>query len=142
MPADTPSFYVASRASVPERSAMWRKLRDGGVNITSTWIDEAGEGASACLVDLWRRIAYEVEKADFLILYVEPDDFPLKGALIEVGMALGHGKRVLVVAPDVKLEPRSLRPLGSWAMHPLVTFHGSMRHALDHAYTMSRRSAA
>jgi len=109
------SFYVASRASLPERPAMWRKLRDGGVEITSTWIDEAGEGESACLTDPWRRIDYEVGKADALILYVETGDFPLKGALIEVGMALGRGKRVLVVAPCVELEPRSMRPLGSWA---------------------------
>lgn len=138
----TASFYVASRASIPERAAMWRQLREGGVAITSSWIYEAGEGETECMTDLWRRIAREVHEADFLILYVEPDDFPLKGALIEVGMALGNGKRVLVVAPDVKLEPRSLRPLGSWAMHPLVTFHGTMRHALDHAYAIHRRTAA
>lgn len=134
-------FYVASRASLPERPAMWRKLRDGGVQITSSWIDEAGEEQSACLTDLWRRIAAEVSACQFLILYVEPDDFPLKGALIEVGMALGTGKRILVVAPEVDLEPRSLRPLGSWALHPLVTFHQTMRHALDHAYATYRGSA-
>lgn len=131
-------FYTASRASIPERAAMWRDLRNGGVEVTSSWIDEAGEGESACLTDLWRRIAYEVDQADFLILYVEKDDFPLKGALIEVGMAIGHGKRVLVVAPGVELEPRSLRPLGSWALHPLVTLHNSIRHALDHAYAVYR----
>ena len=127
-------FYVASRASIPERSAMWRHLRDHGAEIVSTWIDEAGEGETADMTDLWRRIAHEVGEADALILYVEPDDFPLKGALIEVGMALGPGKRVLVVAPDLKLEPRSMRPLGSWAAHPLVTFHQTIRHALQHAY--------
>lgn len=129
-------FYTASRASIPERAAMWRRLRDGGVEVTSTWIDEAGEGQSACLTNLWARIAFEVSAADFLILYAEKNDFPLKGALIEVGMAVGNGKRVLVVVPDVELEPRSLRPLGSWAMHPLVTFHRSIRHALDHAYAV------
>lgn len=131
-------FYTASRASLPERPAMWRKLRDGGVKITATWIDEAGEGETACMTDLWRRIDYEVRSADFLILYAEPDDFPLKGALIEVGMAIGNGKRVLVVVPGVELEPRSLRPLGSWAMHPLVTFHHTIRHALDHAYAVTK----
>lgn len=131
------AFYVASRASVPERSAMWRHLRDHGVKITSSWIDEAGEGETACMVDLWRRIEAEVRKSDALILYAEPDDFPLKGALIEVGMALGMGKRVLIVAPDVTLEPKSLRPLGSWAMHPLVTFHLTMQHALNHAWSIA-----
>lgn len=130
-------FYVASRASIPERSAMWRELRSGGVQITSTWIDEAGEGESADLVDLWRRIEGEVKAADALILYAEPDDFPLKGALIEVGMAIGMGKRVMIVAPDVALEPRSLRPIGSWALHPLVTFHQTMQHALNHAWRVA-----
>lgn len=128
------TFYVASRASIPERPAMWRKLRDGGVKIKSTWIDEAGEGQTDCLTDLWRRIDYEVGEADCLLLYIHPDDFPLKGALIEVGIALGRGKRILIVNDGVTLEARSLRPLGSWAMHPLVTFHDTMRHALDHAY--------
>lgn len=112
---------------------MWRDLRDRrGVLINSTWIDEAGEGESACLTDLWRRISKEVQDADALILYAEQGDFPLKGALIEVGMALGIGKRVLVVLPGVELEPRSMRPLGSWAMHPLVTFHENVTHAIAH----------
>lgn len=130
-------FYVASRASIPERSAMWRTLRDRGVLINSTWIDEAGEGESACLTDLWRRIGREVSEAEALILYVEADDFPLKGALIEVGMAMGMGKRVLIVAPGVELEPRSMRPLGSWAMHPLVSFHQTVQHAIHHVQRLA-----
>jgi hypothetical protein len=120
---------------------MWRDLRKSGVEITSTWIDEAGEGESACLTDLWRRIMWEVKEADALILYVEQDDFPLKGALIEIGAAMALGKRVLVVAPGVELEPRSMRPLGSWAMHPLVTFHETMTHALQHAYVLHRAAS-
>lgn len=135
-------FYVASRASLPERPAMWRELRQGGVSITSSWIDEAGDGETECLTILWLRIADEVRRADALILYAEPDDFPLKGALIEVGMALALGKRVLIVAPTVDLEPRSMRPLGSWALHPLVTFHQTMAHALQHAYAGAPRVAA
>jgi hypothetical protein len=126
-------FYVASHASLPERPAMWRDLRDRGVKITSSWIDEAGEGETVCMTDLWQRIIYEVGESDALILYVEAGDFPLKGALIEVGAALGMGKRVMVVAPGVALERPSMRPLGSWAAHGLVTLHPSIRHALTHA---------
>lgn len=128
------SFYVASRASIPERPAMWRFKRDHGLRIISTWIDEAGEGETACQTDLWRRIDREIAEASSLILYVEPNDFPLKGALIEVGMALGRSKRVLVVAPDVVLDKPTMRPLGSWAAHPLVTFHPTIEHAANHAY--------
>lgn len=113
-------IYVASRASLPERPAMWRELRALGHNIISTWIDESDEVATASFMELWDRVAKEVRSATRLVLYVEPDDFPLKGALIEVGIAIGADVPVFVVAPGVKLEERSMRPLGSWVMHPLV----------------------
>lgn len=111
---------------------MWREFRDRGVLIVSTWIDEAGEGETECNAHLWRRIQAEIAEAEALILYVEEGDFPLKGALVEVGMALGTGKRVAVVAPGVAIQPHTLRPIGSWAMHPLVTFHQTVRHAILH----------
>ncbi|MBB5770837.1 hypothetical protein HNP47_000806 [Brevundimonas vesicularis] len=122
--------YVASRASVPARGEMWRTLRAGGAPIISTWIDEDGEGQSHDLGELWERILREVNSAERLILYVEPDDFPLKGAFIEVGMALAAGVPVFVVSPGVALDARSLRPLGSWALHPLVTLCQTMGDAL------------
>lgn len=116
-------IYVASRASVPARPAMWRLLRDRfGLPIISTWIDEAGEGETACNRELWSRIEHEVTSAERLVFYVEPEDLPLKGAYIEVGMALAAGVPVFVVAPGVKLEPVTMRPLGSWTRHPLVRF--------------------
>lgn len=121
--------YVASRASDPRRPAMWQRLRASGVPITSTWIDEAGPGETADLGELWQRIRREVASSRALVLYVEADDFPLKGALIEVGMALALGKPVFVVAPGVVLEERSMRPLGSWARHPLVKFAPTVEEA-------------
>jgi hypothetical protein len=129
--SESGGVYVASRASVPERGRMWRGLRAKGAPIISTWIDEDGEGQSQDLGDLWDRICREVTGAARLILYVEPGDFPLKGAFIEVGMALAAGVPVFVVAPGVDLEPRSLRPLGSWAKHPLVTFCDTVEAALS-----------
>ena len=113
--------YVASRASVPERAAMWRRLRADGWPIISTWIDEDGPGQTADVGELWTRIAAEVTGAAGLVLYVEPGDFPLKGALIEVGMAIAASVPVVVVAPGVIIEPRSYRPIGSWMAHPLVS---------------------
>lgn len=112
--------YIASRASLPERSAAWRRLRDvDGWKITSSWIDEAGVGETADLGSLWTRIEAEVIGSERLILYVEPEDFPLKGALIEVGMALACHVPIRVVAPGVVLEPVSFRPIGS-AWCPLL----------------------
>lgn len=125
--------YIASRASIPERSAAWRKLRDDGWHIVSSWIDEAGEGQTEDMADLWSRIEREVCCAERLILYVEPGDFPLKGALIEVGMALASEIKVFVVAPRVELEPRSCRPIGSWMHHPCVKQVHSIEEALEGA---------
>lgn len=114
-----PLVYVASRASVPERPAMWRTRRVLGWRISSSWIDEAGEGETADFGELWTRIEREIRRSDGLILYAEPCDFPLKGALIEVGLALAMEKPVAVVlGGGLLLEPRSLRPMGSWVAHP------------------------
>jgi hypothetical protein len=113
-------FYVASRASIPERGQMWRRWRARGIQITSSWIDEDGDGQTEDFTELWHRIQREIEQCDVLVLYAETGDFPLKGALIEVGMALGMGKRVVVCLPGVSLAHRSMRPIGSWIWHPLV----------------------
>lgn len=113
--------YVASRASIPARAEMWRGLRSQGWPIVSTWIDEDGPGQTKDIRKLWMRIVREVASAEGLILYVEPADFPLKGGLIEVGMALAFRIPVVVVAPSVAIDQRSGQPLGSWVHHPLVS---------------------
>lgn len=127
-------IYVASRASVPERAEMWRRLRSEGWPIVSSWIDEDGPGQTGDMAELWPRIAREVTGAAGLVLYVEQDDFPLKGALVEVGMSLATGVPVVVVAPSVEIESRTCRPLGSWMRHPLVSTAASVLdafHQLD-----------
>jgi hypothetical protein len=110
---------------------MWRAYRDAGHPIISTWIDEAGEGETDDLGELWERIAAEVASSCGLVLYVEAEDFPLKGAFVEVGMALALGKQINIVAPDVQLEPCSLRPIGSWAAHKNVCFFETVSDALN-----------
>ena len=123
-------IYIASRAY---RAARWRQLRDiEGWQITSSWIDEAGTGESTDLGNLWTRIEAEIAKSKLLILYVETEDFPLKGALIEVGMALATPIPICIVAPGVVLNPVSFRPLGSWVRHPRVTFCDTLTEAQAH----------
>lgn len=123
--------YVASRASLPARPAMWRLLRSEGWPIVSSWIDEAGPGETADMCELWSRIRGEIASSIGLVLYVEREDFPLKGALVEAGIAIGLGKPVVVVlGGGLTLEPGSMRPLGSWSQHPLVEFK-AMDEALD-----------
>lgn len=123
--------YVASRASIPARGATWRDFRADGWPIISSWIDEDGEGQTTNFSDLWSRIAHEVTTATALVLYAEPDDLPLKGALIEVGMALAAGIPVYAVLPGIELEPRSMRPVGSWLMHPMVRISARVETALS-----------
>lgn len=139
-----PLLYVASRASEPDRPAMWRQLRDErGWCIVSSWIDEAGDGQTASFQELWARIDAEIRLADGLMLYAQAEDFPLKGALVEVGMALARGKPVAVVlGRGLQLEPRSRRPLGSWAEHPLCSLHGTLDDAYQQLALASRDARA
>lgn len=123
-------IYIASRASIPERAARWRDYRARGVLITSSWIDEDGAGQTADFTVLWMRIEMEIANSHRLVLYAEADDFPLKGALIEAGIALGMGKEVTICLPGVELSDRTFRPIGSWIAHPLVVREDNIDRAL------------
>lgn len=129
----TDPIYVASRASIFARAAMWRQLRSDGWPITSSWIDEAGEGETADFTELWDRIMREIADAKKLVLYAEQDDFPLKGAILEAGIALGMGKPVIVCLPGVQLEAKSSRPIGSWIAHRSVVRVDALLDAMAYA---------
>lgn len=127
----TELIYIASRASLPERVAEWRRYRDRlGVRIVSSWIDEAEEGETEDFGDLWERIGREILLCDKLVLYAETNDFPLKGALVEVGMAIASRKRIVACLPGVRLEERTLRPVGSWLASALVSRNDDISTAL------------
>lgn len=121
--------YCASRASLPARVEMWQNFRASGALLRSSWIDESGPGQTLNLSELWLKIHAEITSSLGLILYVERNDFPLKGALIEVGIALGLGLTIRIVSPGISLDPISFRPLGSWVQHPLVRFSESIESA-------------
>lgn len=120
---------------------MWRSLRERGLPIKATWIDEAGEGETADLDELWQRIHREISASEGTILYAENGDFPLKGALIECGMTLGMGKPVAIILRGIELEERSFRPLGSWAAHPLCAFVSTIHEAKRFIRSLSRMKA-
>ena len=87
-------IYIASKTKHARR---WRYLRDKvGEPIISTWIDEAGEGQSADLDDLWRRCISEAAGASLLIVYREAGEV-LKGAWVEMGAALAVGVPVYAI---------------------------------------------
>jgi len=89
-------IYVASKT---RHAHFWQDLRGAGAPIISTWIDEAGEGESADLHDLWDRCISESKDCDVLIVYREPQDV-LKGAWVEIGAALAAGRPVYAVGLD------------------------------------------
>ncbi len=116
-----PRIYTASRTKHAYR---WRYLRSTGANIIATWIDEAGEGESPDLADLASRCVREAAECDAVILYVEPDDH-IKGALIEVGAALAHGKPVYCVGTCPSISP-------TFERHPLWRTASSIEEAKNH----------
>lgn len=114
-------IYIASRTRHAEK---WRELRASGVEIISTWIDEAGVGETADYADLWKRCILEATEARALILYRE-DNEPLKGALVEVGAALGSAQWVQVYTVGCD-DPKEY----SFLNHPFVTPCRSLEAAL------------
>lgn len=124
-----PAIYVASRVA---RAPMWRDLRDHGWPISSSWIDEDGEGETGDFGELWLRIQREIAACTGLIFYGAVADAPWKGALLEVGMALAMGKPVYAVIVG-DLDGRTQRPIGSWLAHPQVV-RGTLAQALKALY--------
>lgn len=77
-------IYIASKIKHGEK---WKKLREKGLDISSTWINESGVGETKDFTDLWIRCINEVSSSKALILYREPHE-ELKGAWVEVGAAI------------------------------------------------------
>ncbi len=103
------TIYTASKV---RHAQMWKSMRDNGIDIISTWIDEAGPGESMDMVDLATRCIKESSEADALLLYGEVDEI-LKGALLEVGSALASGKKVYCVGTFASY-PRGLSYHPNW----------------------------
>lgn len=123
-------IYVASRTHHAE---LWKAWRAEGHNIISSWIDEAGAGETKDLSELWNRIVNEVRSCNALVIYAgSENDFPLKGAYVEVGVALALNIPVSLVLGSV-LTSDMARGLGSWINHPLVSQYNSVGEALKDA---------
>lgn len=86
-------IYIASKTIHGNK---WKELREKGLPIISTWIDECGIGETKDWLDLWERCIKEASEADLLIVYREPNEI-LKGAWVEVGAALARNKLVYAV---------------------------------------------
>ena len=123
-------IYIASKTKHAQK---WLDLRNRGLEINSTWIDEVGEGQSSSLSDLAHRCIREAAEADWLILYCEDGDF-LKGALLEVGAALGAGRPILCVGKCESISPTFQR-------HPLWFDVDSIETAIKYVRELKRKAA-
>ncbi len=116
-------IYIASKS---EHGPKWREMRsllaEEGHEVISTWIDESGPGESADMTDLWVRCIREASSCDILIAVYYPGEV-WKGAFLEIGAALAHGKLVYAIG----------RPPGSWVNHPLVTLAADIFDAIEDA---------
>jgi hypothetical protein len=88
-------IYTASKTKHAQK---WIDLRDAGFNVISTWIDEACEGQTKDMRDLVQRCISECVECDGMIVYSEGGDY-LKGAFIEMGVAVAHNKPIVLVGP-------------------------------------------
>lgn len=113
-------IYIASKVAHAQR---WRDLRAAGVPIISTWIDEAGEGESQDLQDLWDRCLSEASSAAAIIIHRELDEV-LKGAWVELGAAASHSVPVFAVGIEQFTIARHRR------IHHFATFDEALAAAL------------
>jgi nucleoside 2-deoxyribosyltransferase len=104
-------------ASKLRHAPMWNDLREAWPEIlwTARWpyqhvgqVPDTPDFASL----FWLHDHEDVEKADGVLVYAEPDDV-LRGALVEAGMAIALGKWVLCVGDNPGF--------GTWQWHPQVS---------------------
>lgn len=119
-------YYVASKTSY---ATLWKQHRDQGVPILSTWIDEAEPGQTKSFRELWPRIKEEIRQCSGLIFLAGPNEI-IKGAFVEVGMALAFDKPVIAVL-NVRLDGATHAPIGSWLDHPLVSRASTVSEAFE-----------
>src|SRR5262245_26390285 len=105
-------------ASCLHHRAMWRELAEQwtpDVEFCAGWIrleDDVfamNENDPKALLEHWLRDSREIAQCDVVMVNAAVSD-KLRGALVEAGMGLAHGKPVLVIGthPDY----------GTWQHHP------------------------
>ncbi len=114
-PPNKPRVYTASKL---DHADLWLHLVDEWpeIEFTARWpVDYLANFYKDAGIDgrqFWIIDEEDVRAADFVMVYGEPQDV-LRGALVEAGMAIGLGRRVIVVGDNPFY--------GTWQYHPLVT---------------------
>ena len=113
-------------ASTLPHASLWRDLSRrwiDEVEFTARWsymhfgnIPETAEFARL----FWLHDMEDVRRSDVVMVYAEPKD-SLRGALVEAGMGLAYGLRVLVCGSN--------HGFGTWQHHPQVTHVSTLEDA-------------
>lgn len=114
-------IYVASKVKWRYLWHSWRRNIPSNVQINARWLDVYDVTGDAGCAELWQTIVEDVRDCDALIVLRADGDEQLKGAYIEIGIALALGKPILAVGLDDH----------TFSKHPLVTCVGSVPDAFD-----------
>lgn len=106
-----PKIYIASKMHHAPR---WREAYSReDIHIVSRWpfLEPSIDSRPSNCRKFWQDDFIDIQTADIIIVYVEEGE-KLRGALVEVGVALAFGKFVVVIGdyPD----------FGTWRFHPQV----------------------
>jgi hypothetical protein len=117
-------------SSKVKHAPMWMKLQTKVPHLflNARWLKWAERKNSLNTNDfqaLWKDCQEDIGTSDVLILYTEEGDV-LKGCLVEVGMALANGIRVIIVASE-----SNRLSYGTWVHNDSVKWVTSMIDAMD-----------
>ena len=115
---------------------MWRKLQQEVPHVffNARWIKRAEKESDLKeddFRDLWKECQQDIHDADVLLVYAEDGDH-LKGALVEVGMALSRTVKVILVTPV-----KDKHVYGTWMHADGVEWVTTMEEAMDLLYGMT-----
>ena len=115
------SFYVAGKVWLAPK---FQFLRDTvGLPVRARWIDLQQD--SDIVVnhkdELWQQCYEDVRDSDFVLLYSEEQSEEQRGALVEVGMAYGMGKRVYAIGSCNSTKPNAISDV-AFTHHHLWTW--------------------
>lgn len=115
------SFYCAGKIW---HAPKFQMLRDTvGLPVQARWIDLSQDSdiVQNRKGDLWQQCYEDVRDSSFVLLYSEDQSEEQRGALVEVGMAYGMGKRVYAIGSCNSTKPNAISDV-AFTHHHLWTW--------------------
>jgi hypothetical protein len=115
------SFYVAGKVWLAPK---FQFLRDTvGLPVRARWIDlqQDSDLVQNHKDQLWQQCYEDVRDSSFVLLYAEEQSEEQRGALVEVGMAYGMGKRVYAIGSCNSTKPNAISDV-AFTHHHLWTW--------------------